>query len=141
LSRLHIVQADSTRPPVSEARVVLLDVPCSGTGTLGRHPDGRWRLQPQDLVKLVKLQRRLLDGAADVVAPGGWLIYATCSLEPEENEEQVEAFLDRRREFELDPPRQTRVSGLMSSDGTLRVLPQRHGMDGAYAARLRRRVG
>ncbi len=141
LSRLHIVQADSTRPPVSEARVVLLDVPCSGTGTLGRHPDARWRLQPQDLVKLVELQRRLLDGAADVVALGGWLIYATCSLEPEENEEQVEAFLDRRREFELDPPRQTRVSGLMSSDGTLRVLPQRHGMDGAYAARLRRRAG
>jgi 16S rRNA (cytosine967-C5)-methyltransferase len=140
LSRLHVARADARRPPLAQAGVVLLDVPCSGTGTLGRHPDGRWRIQADGLAALVALQRCLLDGAAEVVGPGGLLVYATCSLESEENEEQVKAFLARHTEFELERVRGSRVGEeLLDSDGTLRVLPQRHDMDGAYAARLRRR--
>lgn len=142
LSRLHVALADSTRPPLSGAEVILLDAPCTGTGTLARHPDGRWRLKVGDLEALTGLQRRLLEAAADALAPGGLLVYATCSLEPEENEEQVEVFLSRHVDFGLEAPREDRLSSeFLGADGELRILPQRHGMDGAYAARLRRRLG
>ncbi len=142
LSRLSVAQADSTRPPLSGAEIVLLDAPCTGTGTLARHPDGRWRLEPADLENLTRLQHRLLEAAAEALAPGGLLVYATCSLEPEENEEQVEAFLSRHEDFVLEAPGMDRVSPeLLGVDGELRILPQRHAMDGAYAARLRRRMG
>ncbi len=140
LDPLRVVRGDARWPPLRPHPAVLLDVPCTGTGTLARHPDGRWRLQPADLVRLVEIQRALLDAAATVVTPGGRLIYATCSLEPEENEEQVSAFLKRHEEFELDSPRDVTVNrDLLTSAGELQVLPQDHGMDGAYAARLRRR--
>jgi 16S rRNA (cytosine967-C5)-methyltransferase len=139
LDRLHVACGDATRPPVACARTVLIDVPCSGTGTLARHPDSRWRLQPDDLAKLVELQGRIVDAAAGIVQPGGLLVYATCSLEPEENQEQVEAFLTRRSDFKLEEPSTSAVAAeLTAPDGTLRILPQHHGMDGAYAARLRR---
>ena len=116
---------------------ILLDAPCTGTGTLRRHPDGRWRLQPEDLTVLAALQDALLNGVAPVVAPGGLLVYSTCSLEPEENEEQVAAFLDEHRDFRMEPP-----AGLdlpdVGEDGCLRVLPEDSGFDGAFAARMRR---
>ncbi len=138
---LQVAVADSTRPPLASAAAVLLDAPCTGTGTLARHPDGRWRLRPADLGALVGLQGRLLDAAARIVTPGGLLVYATCSLEQEENEEQIEAFLSRHGSFEREPPPQASVDAeLLSSTGELRVLPQRHEMDGTYAARLRRRA-
>ncbi len=141
LKLLHVALADSTRPPVSGVEVVLLDAPCTGTGTLARHPDGRWRIEASDIELAVESQRRLLDAAAEVVAPGGLLVYATCSLEPEENEEQVEAFLERHEDYGLEPPKDGSVaSELLGPTGELRVLPQSHGMDGAYAARLRRRA-
>lgn len=141
LARLHIAVADSTRPPLANRSAVLLDAPCSGTGTLARHPDARWRLRPADLRTLAELQRRLLEAAAETVTPGGTLVYATCSLEPEENEGQVELFLKRRADFERDPPPAGSVPAeLLAPNGDLRVLPQEHGIDGAYAARLRRRA-
>ncbi len=139
LSRLHMAVADSTQPPVRAADVVLIDAPCSGTGTLARNPDLRWRLRPAMLRELVKLQRRLLDAGAHLVGPGGRLVYATCSLEAEENEEQVMDFLARRPDFKLEPLAGLAVAPeLLGARGELRVLPQRHGVDGAYAARLRR---
>ncbi|NIR45169.1 MAG: 16S rRNA (cytosine(967)-C(5))-methyltransferase RsmB [Gemmatimonadetes bacterium] len=142
LEEMQIVVADATRPPLSRAPIVLLDVPCTGTGTLARHPDARWRLDRSNLEALIDLQRRLLDSAARLIEPGGLLVYATCSLEPEENEGQVEEFLARQRAFELEPPPASAVADeLLGSRGELRVLPQRHEMDGAYAARLRRRAG
>lgn len=141
LPHLHAAQADGTRPPIRGADAVLLDVPCSGTGTLGRHPDGRWRLRRSELDVLVDLQRRLLDAAAEIVRPGGLLVYATCSLEREENEGQVEAFVSRRREFQREPGGTSVRADLLDAEGDLVVLPQRDGMDGAYAARLRRSGG
>ncbi|MFH1177864.1 MAG: RsmB/NOP family class I SAM-dependent RNA methyltransferase [Acidobacteriota bacterium] len=82
-----IFAADATRPPLRAGgcAAVLLDAPCSGSGTLRRHPEIRWRLTPAHLVELAGLQRRLLRAAIELLAPGGWLLYATCSLEPEEN--------------------------------------------------------
>jgi 16S rRNA (cytosine967-C5)-methyltransferase len=134
---LALVVADGRRPPVRSADVVLIDAPCTGTGTLRRHPDGRWRIGPDDLAALVLLQQDLLDAAAELVTPGGLLVYSTCSLEPEENEEQVASFVARHRNFRLEagPPVPMDV---VRRDGALEVLPHVHGWDGAFAARLRR---
>jgi 16S rRNA (cytosine967-C5)-methyltransferase len=132
-----VVIADAARPPLAMADLVLLDAPCLGTGTFARHPDARWRVSAEALAMLAAQQGRLLDAAADVVRPGGLLVYATCSLEPEENDRQVDSFLDRRPQFRREPPADF-PAPLLSPAGDLTVLPQRHGMDGAYAARLRR---
>lgn len=135
---VRCVVMDGRRPPVASASTVLLDVPCSGTGTLRRRPDARWRIGPDRLRTLVSLQGGLLDGCAEVVRPGGTMVYATCSLEAEENEEQVEAFLGRRPDFERDPAPEAVRDDLVDERGDLRILPWLHGVDGAYAARLRR---
>jgi 16S rRNA (cytosine967-C5)-methyltransferase len=134
---LGLVVADGRTPPFRASDVVLLDAPCTGTGTLRRHPDGRWRLTPRDLTALTALQAQLLDAAAPLVAPGGLLVYATCSLETEENETQVEAFLNRHPHFSIERG-PVEDPSMLREDGMLRVLPQRHGHDGAFAARLRR---
>ncbi len=134
---LSLVQASADRPPFRSADGVLLDVPCTGTGTLRRHPDARWRLDGGSMARMAEVQSRFLDGAADIISPGGLLVYSTCTLEPEENEIQIEVFLDRHQDYVLEPgktvPRES-----MAADGTLFVLPQSTGFDGAFAARLRR---
>ncbi len=132
-----LVVADAERPPLTVARAVLIDVPCSGTGTLRRRPDLKWRLRPGDIESLVQLQGRILEGAADVVSPGGLLVYSTCTLEPEENENQVAAFLERHDDFFIEPTAAVDTD-LLGPSGGLVVLPHRTGFDGAYAARLRR---
>ncbi len=140
--RVGAVVADGRMPPLRNgaADLVLIDAPCTGTGTFRRHPDGRWRVTPADLATLAVLQAELLDAAARLVRPGGWLVYATCSLEREENEVQIDGFLARRPEFAPDPPARGTDAALIDGAGRLCVLPQRHGVDGAFAARLRRRA-
>jgi len=135
--REHVIIADGRRPPVRPTNAVVIDVPCLGTGTFARHPDARWRVTPEALDSLVRLQAELLDRSAAVVAPGGLLVYSTCSLEPEENQSQVERFLRAHPEFRREAT--SAVSpDLLTPEGDLMVLPHRHGTDGAYAARLRR---
>jgi len=129
---------DARAPAVAPVDVVLVDAPCTGTGTFRRHPDARWRLRISDLAVMAALQREILRSAATVVRPGGLLVYSTCSLEPEENDMQVDAFLADHPEFALEPPPADAVPESALDAGRLRVLPQRHGVDGAFAARLRR---
>jgi 16S rRNA (cytosine967-C5)-methyltransferase len=117
--------------------VVLLDAPCLGTGTIARHPDARWRVTPEALAYTARLQTELLESTAPLVAQGGLLVYSTCSLEPEENQPQIERFLAVHPEFRRDPG-DTLPGSLLSAEGDLMILPQQHQMDGAYAARLRR---
>jgi 16S rRNA (cytosine967-C5)-methyltransferase len=136
--RVVVVRAEAQAPPLREESFLVLDVPCSGTGTLRRHPDARWRLSPRALARAAGLQGRILDAGAALVPPGGHLVYSTCTLEPEENEEQVKTLLTRHPEFHLDPT-ETAASTYVDSEGLLRVLPQVTGFDGAFGARLGRR--
>ena len=131
------VVALAEAPPVARADLVLVDVPCSGTGTLARHPDARWRLTWKDVASLVRVQDRILDGAVQAVPPRGLLVYSTCTMEVEENEERARAFLSRHPEFRPEPG-----SGVperyLTREGFLRILPHETGFDGAFAARFRR---
>jgi 16S rRNA (cytosine967-C5)-methyltransferase len=129
---------DARFPAVSGMDAVLVDVPCTGTGTFRRHPDARWRLRISDLAVLPAMQRSIIRAAARAVRPGGLLIYSTCSLETEENDAQVESFLSDNPEWGVEPPPEGAVPAAVLDAGRLRVLPQRHGADGAFAARLRR---
>jgi 16S rRNA (cytosine967-C5)-methyltransferase len=135
--REHPVVADARHPPLRPADAVLVDAPCLGTGTFARHPDARWRVHPDALASLAARQAELLDRAAEVVVPGGLLVYSTCSIEPEENEHQVERFLSRHPDFRRERS-ETFPVALTSSEGDLMILPHRHHMDGAFASRLRR---
>lgn len=116
---------------------VVLDAPCSGSGVLAKRADLRWRRSPQALAELAVLQDTLLDAAAGHVAPSGLLVYSTCSVEPEENDQRVEAFLERHPDFSVESA-QPFVPREMSDGPYYRALPHRHGTDGAFAARLRR---
>lgn len=129
--------ADALHPALRAADAVLLDAPCLGTGTFARHPDARWRVTPAALAQLTAQAERFLEALAPVVRPGGLLLFATCSLEPEENAEQIDRFLARDPRFRREPG-SAAPAELLTPDGDLMILPQRDGMDGAYAARLRR---
>jgi 16S rRNA (cytosine967-C5)-methyltransferase len=137
-TNVHVVAADAREPAVAPSDLVLVDAPCTGTGTFRRHPDARWRLRVSDLAVMAALQRAILRGAATAVKAGGLLVYSTCSLEPEENDMQVDAFLAKHPEFTEEPPPAGAVAPEALDGARLRVLPHRHGVDGAFAARLRR---
>ncbi|MFT0850018.1 RsmB/NOP family class I SAM-dependent RNA methyltransferase [Achromobacter sp. F4_2707] len=125
-----------------KAQRVLVDAPCSGLGTLRRNPDLKWRQHPEALNEFQQLQQRILREASACVAPGGRLVYATCSLLPEENERQVEAFLQANADFELlDAPAiaRDRCPGLDMQGPYLQLRPDLHGTDGFFAAVMQRR--
>ncbi len=115
---------------------VLVDAPCSNLGVLRRNPEVKWRRQPSDLTLASRHQSEILGAAATMVRPGGRLVYATCSLEPEENDEVARAFLAANTDFTTDPPAEFPLS--LDADGWLRCLPHRHGTDGFSAVRFRR---
>jgi 16S rRNA (cytosine967-C5)-methyltransferase len=130
---------DWSDPRVFDA--VLLDAPCTATGTFRRHPDVLWASRPGDVAPLAKSQARLLDSAAGRVKPGGRLVYCVCSLEPEEGEGQVQGFLKRHPQFSLlpiEPGEGGAPGGSIAKDGTLRLLPfhLEGGGDGFFAARF-----
>ena len=122
---------------------VLVDAPCTGTGTWRRNPDARQRLAETDLLELARKQASILDAAQALVRPGGWLVYGTCSLLQEENEAQVTAFLDRCPEFGLVPLARAwpdLPAGFDAEATALSLTPARHGTDGFFAAVLERRA-
>ncbi|MGV7032788.1 RsmB/NOP family class I SAM-dependent RNA methyltransferase [Methylobacterium symbioticum] len=134
-----------------EFDAVLLDAPCSATGTIRRHPDVAWTKAPQDITRLTILQAKLLDKAAALVKPGGRLVYCTCSLEPQEGERQISDFLAAYPAFERVPVEPAEVGGLselIDANGDLRTLPchlgggtdVRGGLDGFFASRLRKKA-
>ena len=126
-------EAAITRTATCDA--VLVDAPCSNLGVLRRNPEVKWRRRPEDIVGAARRQAEILEAAATMLKPGGRLVYATCSLEPEENDEVVRAFLARHSGFRVDPPHRF---PLALDDGVLRLRPDRLGTDGFTAVRLRR---
>jgi 16S rRNA (cytosine967-C5)-methyltransferase len=136
-----IVRVPQNGPLPFEARfdAVLVDAPCSGLGTVRRDPDIRWRRQERDLPALARDQLALLTRAADVVRPGGRLVYATCSSEPEENDGVVASFIASRRDFhivDLHNPARAVVAPFIDAQGFFRTMPSAHGLEAFYAALL-----
>jgi 16S rRNA (cytosine967-C5)-methyltransferase len=130
--------------PAKQFDAVLLDAPCTATGTFRRHPDVLHRIGPRQIAELAELQAEMLDRAASWVKPGGMLVYATCSLEPEEGEAQADGFLERHGDFAkapIDPG--LLPSGIDPADGYVRTLPgmlaEQGGLDGFFIACLQRK--
>ena len=122
---------------------LLIDAPCSGLGVLRRHPELRWRRQPEDFIRLALLQQAILHQAAPYLAPGGILLYITCTTATEENKLVVQEFLDHQPEFALHSP----VAALPPAaqhffdlQGFFHTLPERDGLDGFFAAALMKKV-
>jgi 16S rRNA (cytosine967-C5)-methyltransferase len=146
-SSVRVVQADLRRPlpfgPTFDC--VLVDAPCSGLGTIRRDPEIRWRRSEQQLPSFAAIQATMLSQASRVVRPGGRLVYATCSSEPEENEQVLAAFLDLHADFEHEDPRRVlgrlheRVRPVINGAGHLETRPDLHGLEAFFAAVLRRK--
>jgi len=140
----RLVEADAlTWAPKQQFDAILLDAPCSATGTYRRHPEVLYRARPRIIAESAELQSRLLDRAADWVKPDGVLVYSVCSLEPEEGEAVVRAFLDRHPGFGVDTPAGLPGFVTPSPEGWVRILPglleAEGGLDGFFMARLVRR--
>jgi len=154
--RAETICADATSwRPETPADAILLDSPCTATGGLRRHPDVAWLKTPDDVTRLAALADRLLDAAVEMLVPGGWLVFCTCSLEPQEGPERAQAFLRRTRMMKLVPIEPEEIwrgtgklargladelGGAVTAEGYLRTLPchlsQQGGMDGFFAARF-----
>lgn len=122
---------------------ILLDAPCSGTGVLRRHPEGKWRKKEEDIAELAKRQKALIENLSNYLKPGGVMVYSVCSVMKEEGEGVVVPFLERYPEFILEsaaPKIGTAGTGLICNRGFFKVYSHTHGMDGFFAARLRRRI-
>jgi len=144
-ANVRLVQADFSNPPPFSAGFdcVVVDAPCSGLGTLRRDPDIRWRRQETDLVSLASNQERLLRQASAAVLPGGRLIYATCSSEPEENENVVDAFLRETAGFvpvDAGSAHPALAPALLDKRGHLRTQPDRHQLEMFFGAVFERRA-
>ena len=142
LGNLRTLAADAALPlpdvPLESFDLVLLDAPCSGLGTLRRHPEVKLRRTPEDVDRLAQLQAKLLGAVQRYVKPGGLLVYALCTLTPEECDEQVARFTTAfSRQFRLDPPPPGFPAECLAGD-FMRTLPHRTGTDGFFAARFRR---
>jgi 16S rRNA (cytosine967-C5)-methyltransferase len=142
LKNLTALAADAALPiPGAEEAsfdLVLLDAPCSGLGTLRRHPEVKLRRMPEDVDRLASLQAKLLAAVQRYVKPGGLLVYALCTLTREECDEQVDRFLKSFSHFRLDAPPDGFPQECLDARGCLRTLTHRTGTDGFFAARLRR---
>jgi 16S rRNA (cytosine967-C5)-methyltransferase len=134
-TRAETVEAQAPALP-GACNGVLVDAPCTALGILRRHPEIKWRRKPADIATSAARQREILTAAATMVKPGGRLVYATCSLEPEENDDVIRAFLAERADFAVDAPAGFPLP--LDAGGVLRCVPSRHGTDGFTAVRVRR---
>jgi len=115
---------------------VLADVPCSGTGTLSKKPDIKWKKDLFDIRQMNIIQLKLLKKAAELVKPGGAVVYSTCSIEPEENFEIVKKFLEENHNFRLEDAKEKFPVEILDQNGCIQILPHKHKLDGSFAAKL-----
>ena len=146
VTNIEVLTADATRAIETLGGKffdrILVDAPCTGTGVIRRHPDIKWARGPEDLIRVPEKQLNLLKSLAPLLKKGGVMVYATCSLEPEENEEVIARFLEEVPGFEVESaakvlPEPARA--LVDEKGFMRTYPHRHGLDGFFGARLRKR--
>ena len=150
-TRLHL---ENVRPMMRDAQVerpemagsldaALIDAPCSGSGVMHIKPDLKYRITPEGTQALVNIQRAILDSVADMVKPGGTLVYSTCSIFPEENERQIEAFLERDKRYTVEPLGELLPESLRRLEGAhgVQMLAGRDNMDGFYICRMKRTKG
>ena len=140
LQRIFVVVADAREFATRAVDKVLVDAPCSGLGVLAKRADLRWRRSEAQLTELPKLQKEILENAAAQVPSGGVVVYSTCTIEPEENEEVVEQFLEHHPDFELEAATRFVPPEFVDDRGYVQTVPHAHGTDGSFAARLRRKV-
>lgn len=141
LNHVALVAMDGHKPGLRiQADRVLVDAPCTGLGTVARRADLRWRRSPEDIPAARHIQKALLDSSAGLVKTGGALVYSTCTIEPEENEDVLNDFCKRHADFRIERPVNwpTSLSDVMDGQGVVRTLPSLHGMDGSFAVRLRK---
>ncbi|NOY76962.1 MAG: 16S rRNA (cytosine(967)-C(5))-methyltransferase RsmB [Calditrichaeota bacterium] len=117
---------------------VLVDAPCSGLGVIAKKPEIKWRRTPRDIREMADLQSGLLENAARLVKKGGILVYSTCTIEPEENDHQIEKFLENHKDFVLEPPDAFVGEKVTDSGKWVKTFPHIHGVDGSFVARLKR---
>jgi len=138
VTNVEFLTADAATLDIPPGDKVLVDAPCSGLGTLSKKPDAKWMREPEDIAKLVVLQNGILEHAAQLVKPGGILVYSTCTIEPEENAVLIQDFLKRHPEFRLESAATIVSPELVTAEGYVQTFQHVHGMDGSFSARLRK---
>ncbi len=141
VTNVTALRRDATFPiSLSEAKefdAILIDVPCTGWGTIRRNPDIKWKTGYKDIARMASIQRKILDNLAGLLRKGGRMVYSTCTVYPEENQGVVDGFLGEAGDFSLDTRRLPPLADpLWDERGFLRTVPHQHGMDGFFAARL-----
>jgi 16S rRNA (cytosine967-C5)-methyltransferase len=139
ITNVHCIADDGATIEIPPADKVLVDAPCSGLGVISKKPDAKWQRDADDIVKLVVLQKSLMENAARLVKPGGVLIYSTCTIEPEENFNLIKEFLAQHIEFSVEPGSQSIHQDLIGSQGQIETFRHKHGMDGSFCVRLRKK--
>ncbi|NQV30533.1 MAG: 16S rRNA (cytosine(967)-C(5))-methyltransferase RsmB [Candidatus Marinimicrobia bacterium] len=140
LEQIEVCQIDAATDKIPIADKMLLDVPCSGTGVLSRRPDARWRRQVSDTTSFTKIQSGILRNCWESLKPGGLMVYATCTLEPEENWELIDSQIDSLVAAEIEPIQNENLKAYIDERGALATLPWRDSMDGMFAVKIRKRL-
>lgn len=138
LKQIEVAELDAAIAPLPPCNKILLDVPCSGTGVLNRRPDARWKRQASDITSLVGIQTNILKNSWEYLAPGGLLIYATCTLEPDENWELIDSALEHLDQARVEVIDDENLKPYIDERGALSTLPWRDEMDGMFAVKIRK---
>jgi 16S rRNA (cytosine967-C5)-methyltransferase len=138
ISSAHPLTGDGRYIWLRNVDRILIDAPCSGLGVLARRADLRWRKKQEEFPRLAELQFQLLMAGADLLKPGGVLVYSTCTIADEENEQVVAHLLDQRQDLVLENAASLVPAQTVTAEGFVRTYPHRHGLDGTFGARLRK---
>jgi 16S rRNA (cytosine967-C5)-methyltransferase len=136
ISNVEAIIADSSELQTEPADKVLVDAPCTGLGVLRKKPDVKWKREPEDVVRMSKIQLHLLENASRLVKPGGILVYSTCTTEPEENSSLIKLFLGKHPEFSVDDASRFVNKSVVTNNGWIETFPHIHHIDGSFAVRL-----